>query len=623
MAVYYIDPHTTTNGTGTFASPWSLASSSRTGLASGDEIRILGVALTDLLTATTYAADITDNRSITITSGGSLGADFSANDIVYFPDKDTFGRVVSVSTNQIFFSSTSSQYALPWDDTSSGQTGVTVRRVDRTAYPASSTSATITLINDATVYSNLTISDCWTDAVTRVTDGTVKTLIYCSTTSATFNILVCNSVTKSSSGNVLNLQNTHAVGAQSTGISPLNVTFSYSNSILNINQIFAPGSSSIMVGTTSTPVENAEINITTFNCGACFSMVIGNSNSINVDSLILRNDCGNCLNSVSTAIAYADNLSATFQKITSYSASFLFLFSVAKRITLHIESIVDSYSNITSMTSLLSGIGKVSISYGSTFNLYANKRASTITSSPVGVIVDGPTDVFNSKSYAPALTLPTGWSTPSTKYNIRNYISDTTGTSYFTDSQSFSKSPAICELSLAENSGLSVLPSISLNQNLLITFRNGDDPIEILGTGSQYLSPGDSQSPVITTDSSTYQSTSPSLKASLNTYLDAMWSNEAKAIKNIKIPVTSGVSYTVTGYVRTDDSAYVNGDCVVSVFFNDTELDTQSMTTACINAWEQFTLTFTASETGEAYLAWEMLFANGSKSIWLSDLSIS
>jgi hypothetical protein len=42
MATYYLNPYTATNGTGTFASPWSASSTTRTGLASGDEIRILG-----------------------------------------------------------------------------------------------------------------------------------------------------------------------------------------------------------------------------------------------------------------------------------------------------------------------------------------------------------------------------------------------------------------------------------------------------------------------------------------------------------------------------------------------------------------------------------------------------
>jgi hypothetical protein len=69
---------------------WSLSSTTRTGLASGDEIRILGVALTSLLTATSYTATVASRATLTITAGGGLGADWALYDVCYIQELDVF-----------------------------------------------------------------------------------------------------------------------------------------------------------------------------------------------------------------------------------------------------------------------------------------------------------------------------------------------------------------------------------------------------------------------------------------------------------------------------------------------------------------------------------------------------
>ena len=61
MAIYWLDPHiSTTGGTGTFASPYSIASATRAAFSPGDELRVKSVLLTNLLTATVYTATATD-----------------------------------------------------------------------------------------------------------------------------------------------------------------------------------------------------------------------------------------------------------------------------------------------------------------------------------------------------------------------------------------------------------------------------------------------------------------------------------------------------------------------------------------------------------------------------------
>jgi hypothetical protein len=108
----------------------------------------------------------------------------------------------------------------------------------------------------------------------------------------------------------------------------------------------------------------------------------------------------------------------------------------------------------------------------------------------------------------------------------------------------------------------------------------------------------------------------------LTSRLSAAWANKPEAIKTIKIPAVAGVSRTVTGYVRNTVPSFANGDLRMSIVLGDTLITYQDMTTASNNAWEQFTLTFTPSITGEYSLLWEMYYA-GSGSMWLDDLSIT
>jgi hypothetical protein len=92
--------------------------------------------------------------------------------------------------------------------------------------------------------------------------------------------------------------------------------------------------------------------------------------------------------------------------------------------------------------------------------------------------------------------------------------------------------------------------------------------------------------------------------------------------KNIKIPVVAGTAYTISGYIRTDQTTFTDGHCIVALTDGFTTTNSQSMTTACINAWEQFTMTYTATLTQEINLAISMKFSAGAKSFWIDDLTI-
>jgi hypothetical protein len=93
-------------------------------------------------------------------------------------------------------------------------------------------------------------------------------------------------------------------------------------------------------------------------------------------------------------------------------------------------------------------------------------------------------------------------------------------------------------------------------------------------------------------------------------------------VKTIKIPVVSGTTYTISGYIRTDQTTFTNGQCVVALSNGFSTINSQSMTTACIGAWEQFSFSYTAPITQELLLAVRMQFSAGAKAFWIDDITI-
>lgn len=609
MAIYYIDPHTTTNGTGTWASPWSLSSTTRTGLAANDEIRIKGIALTSLLTATSYTATVTSNYQLTITAGGGLGADWVAGNVGYLPAFDTFFKVYAVATNVIsIYTSTSMLPIENWSTTS-----LTVRRVDTTTYPAGTTGNYN--IGSPTALNGITVSDCWTDATTRVTDGSVKTLFNTSNTSTNALYLDYAGTTGALTGWTVNLQNTHAVCGTGTSTGYVITYVNSSGSTYNLGQVHSWGSSGtgLIFGTN---VNNATVNITHyFNYyGLGSTNFTGQGNTVNITNF-------SCYTTELFGSAIGSNSPNNTLNITNFffnsaANAALFSFNNSAKTTINITGTIDQYG-ATAATYITSGYGDVTVNIGSSVIYYYNKRGSTKANSWTGFCSYAGGAFVGNKMLLPVVNCSNSWTTSAT-YNVTTSISQS--------SYSLSGLPSTVNIEFPTNSLTTNTPNgYNGNVNILVTYKNGTDPKEILGIfGTGLSSTTTSPSfPNVTKDATVYRTAGPSLKSLLTTRNAIYWNTNAKATKTIKIPVTGGVSYTVSGYIRTDNSAYVDNDCRVGIYYNNAELVGQNMTTSCINAWEQFTLTFTPAETCEVVLAWSMYYRTGAKSFWLDDLNIA
>ena len=621
MAIYYIDPMGTVNGTGTFASPWVLGTSTRSGLVSGDEIRILGTSLASLLTATTYTATVTNSTTLTLAAGG--GSAWSAGSLGYLPAFDTFFRVLTVTGDVLGVHGSS---ILPINDSS--VTSTTVRIFD-TVNNIIPTRAICYIGGTSTNLSNITVSDCWVDATTRVTDGTVKTLIS-GTTNSNINVyfdITTRSNTNACTGWTLNLQNTHVIsGGVTSGASSISGYFQTDNSVYNIKQIYSTGASPThRIGYSGVGSTGLTLNITHLSSGGLSTNCQTQDLVFNIlnfygyasDYLFAASALTNCNNYV---------ISIDYLGAAVVNGGYLIYTGSCGKGIINLNSLSDLWS-ASQYTGLIGGgFGEVSLNVAAGYQLKYNRKVSTQTTLSRGY--GGPSQANNiGKMVVPAVNNLAGL-TLTYPYYFGNF-------SFFPGSANSEinyKVPSIMEFvcPVTLNAAAALPNSYTYNINVLVTYKDGSEPIEILGIFQPLTSNNISANtcPQVTLDTVVYRTTGPSLKAYLPTRSSTIWrastaSPNAKAFKNIKIPVTAGTSYTITGYVRTDDAAYLAGDCRISIVFNNAELVGQNMTTACINAWEQFTLTFTATQTCEMQFVWEMYYSNGAKSYWLDDLTIS
>ena len=622
MAIYYINPHTTTNGTGTYASPWSFNSATRTGLAAGDEIRIMGVALTSLLTATSYTATVTSQYQLTITAGGGLGADWAVNDIGYLPAYDTFFRVYAVSTNVISgYTTTSLLPIYNWSTTS-----LTVRRVDIATYPASTTASPAYF---GTPVNNLTITDCWTSATTRVTDGTVKSLINYGASSATLNLQTV--ATTLVSGLSADCPNTAAVayGVSSTSAGWIYLVNYASSSTITFGQIYGWGSgglSTLTNGSTTNPVSNTTINIThlaafypigsnTLN-GTNITINITHATYSNIDYLVSSPGNSTCgINGTNNTINITN-----IHCFSSGSVTAPLVLDAASNFTYSLTGTVDMYSNL-SLTAICAGYMSATVTIGPSVIYYYNKRVSTLSTVANLISHNYTPTITNTTAYLPDVTVNNGWTVSNKSVWTVSMIPYASQTATL---------PSEFTLSVGKSSDItSGYPYVASGTNTIVMFRNGDAPYEVLGVLNAGASSALTASylPQITTDATVYRTTGPSLKSYLASRQTSLWGNStqriARAFKTIKVPCVSGTSYTISGYTRTDDAAYVNGDLRVAVYLNNVEITGQDMTTASYNAWESFTLTFTAAQTAEYIFAMKMYYETGAKSYWLDDFTIA
>jgi hypothetical protein len=674
MAIYYIDPHTTTNGTGTWASPFSFGTNNSTTFTDGDEIRIKGVALTDLLIGSTYSATITD--SITYNATG-LGTAATAHDLWYVSEMDCFVVVYDTPTaDTIRIGSNSTTFGLiPADDWTPGTT-YTLQKVDTSTYGRFSTSISAYFVYNQD-YDNITVSDCWVDVggtPTRVTDGSVKTILSqasgggtggtSDTTlffgpSATFLSISRYRTSNCAYGWTVNLNNTHILPGRGNN-SVIWSRIGGVNHTVYINQLGgaaymppSPSQGSAWGGLVTYMFLDSTVNIATMQNTIFPVFNVLDNCTFNIG--FMSGISGAFTSGSYDANAVASNITFNITNVSLKTFDYVGLNPyIPERVgfinsTLNITGNIDIFDSMgTNAAFIADAIPNNTYDFSSA-TFYDNRRTNTNPTPAKGLFIlplNSTTGSigFNQFSFPwDNVTLSASYSSVTDGIQYNGSITNPS----YTALQGPLYKPYVFTFTVANNNASNLL---SASNNFATTYRyntlvlrflflDGSDPQEyiiIQNKSAGYTVAEDPRYAMLCTkDATVYRTSGPSLKMYVqNVY--AAWTDVSPTVypssdltyfngftKTIKIPVSAAPT-TVAGYIRSDYASTATGDCRVMILDDKYEVVTyQDMTNASYNSWESFSLNFTPTYAAEYHLAIRNLYPFAGKSFWLDDLTVS
>ena len=635
MAVYYVSPYVATDtGDGSWANPYGLGTTTgRATLVAGDEVRIVAKYISDILTASSYVGNFSTMNTFVVSSGNP--ADWIVGDVAYFPDYGTFARVTTVSGSNITLGASG---VAPIPTRATALSNVTMRRVDSTVAPAQTANNTVHYFGGTTYQqiANVTITDGWVADGTRVTDSTVISL--CRATGASISVCFNQFSGYGATNWTIDLGRTSIMPGTSGGLLLYIPARTCTITVFQIYQS-SNGSSIIAGGSASQTFESVTLNLTHF----CSYTMIGTSLYANSLTFNVTNFyqalAGNLFTAsingttqvpiLACTISLDRYIAGSIQTINGKATALIVQDLVMCEFTMNIQTMFITYTATTAASTVFSQCyGDYYITFGAGFQFL--NGATYQTSFQYKFLRQSQRDLGGGTSQLviPTIQTPTGFT-----FTAGNYVGLESSSRLFGTTspanQMFGDQPQVFKVIVppeAITSTPKYAPEWSANRpiNLLIVSKTDvGSPLEYMGFDSTLGETiiGSASIPKVQLDAAVYRTAGPSLQAALTTMssnFSGRWTR-----KTIKLPVTSGQSYTVTGWIRSNDTAFADGDCVMKVMLNATQLASQSMTTAARNAWEQFTLTFTAPYTGEAALVWQMRWYLGNKSMWLDDLTIT
>ncbi len=678
MAVYWLDPLTTTNGTGTYASPFSYSSTgNRSTLVDGDELRI----------KSNYTSNILDSESDTVILGqtnqspiypweaevqGTPNISWANGDIAYFPAYDTFIRVTNVTTasnsNTLLKCPSNTMFPIPLTATGN----ITVKRVASSYTTPSMNSSRFyffaSIPNSGFNGNTYSITDGWVSETLRVTDGTAVSLFDNRHTSnpsfrPTSELSHTSSTAPSQTLDTLNvnMHNSVILGPNSNSTRSTEITIN-TNSNFNFKQLWLGG------GNTSSPrfqsvcayPTDVTVNIDHLHIYGGNSIGVGHgyvggtiedafiSNiTYNVDKIysyyLITGVAGtNAYRNVSTYppsnLTFDYNENHCYSIVLTSTVPAILDFSDYNTLTLDLgPCYVSREINTTTNTNynfsriVLKKSSDLSITYKSNYaitSLYGGNSTNLTSFEYRSMFAAGGPSyrrlIHNSQELI-LPTLPTGFSaTNNVNQYFYNIVSSTGNSKRLTQSLN---SPSRDFIKIPDNIDVTKFRTSTIRyareaHNFIFNDRTVSFPE--LG-GRLYRNDGSSvrYQPWVSEDTSMYKTDSPSL----NMYLDTFYFRFSgyDFFHKIMFPVENNVSYTITGSVRTDRSSMSTGDCKILIGDTHGEVTTisNSFTSSSYNGWENFSLSYTAEATGIATVVWDCKFNGDNQNYWLDDLEIS
>lgn len=642
MAIFWFDPNKAAAGTGTFADPYGMLHTNNrpTVVNPGDECRVLGKPLSTLLTATEYTVTVRDFASNSSGSAIKLAntaqyVDFAQYDVVYFPEFDVFMRL-AVTFNASGIATQAQFHEIP---IVCGRDRVTtMRKVDPAQITTSAANAWYLLTNSTTAFPSggVTATDCWINETTRITDGTVKTLLISAGTGS-YQFLVSSVILALTNRQGVTFQrstfdfsNTHILAGRSTNsATSISNYFPYADT--TIKQIFSLGSSGSSVncgGTTTLYAEDSSVTVDTLSTHSTFTLSGDSYFEFTVNKYINGTQYS-LLQSGENFSQYAANAVINIGDVCAGSiGSQLVALTGANNTTYNLNGKGYVWSTGISIPNLIAGGGEFVLNYGPNFEVKTAMNAlvqTNVTNVSTNIVYDSTTAPSSKEDYYNIPALPPGWAFVGTAAFATNM-----------NPQQYRVSPLRAAIRSLNIKNLNV-PTFFIGSSnrwtnvQVISVDNKFEPFEVLGIYNwQYVTIYNHTACFVASkDYQNYHTNAPSLKLELQTYTTNLWNvtngaDKPYSIKNIFIPTVQGQSYTISMQLRTDDTSYVAGDFSVHLCRNDgTVINSNTPTTAFINNYVNVTFTYTAMVSEEIYLAFKMHGYRAGQRYWVSDLVVS
>lgn len=620
MTIYYYDFSASSDGSGTWASPFNGLTEISGAPQDGDEIRVKSHLIADLTDFTFTGSFTIDNTNWSNpyleVSDASL---FTVGDICMSDLTKTCFRVKTIDTvstpNKIFTGTTSCYWPIyDWSITNGS-----FRRIDPAYYPNSyPTNIYMGYATNGFSTNTITVSDGWYSETERVTDKSYMTIIGRAQTS---NSGLSWYLLNYGDGSTVNLTNTCAV-AQWDKDFLIRDVFAYGvNITMNFHQLWGGRyNGGFYPPSTAAQAQNSNCSLTVdylttyygFTGSAAWK---GDGVTLQVNNHFMRSSYMNTRdNSPATNITFIQGNVWTEQNSSTY-----FDYSYSNEWTYQFNGPVESIYNST-MGAFVFGAKHITV--GSGFSISKNHRVpgSEVAQTTLGKGIQQDTVYgmnHNLLSATDRITNNSSLTITQPHYFAFYYQS------YQSNREAAVTAP-INDGSLIFDSSKTTISTTNfpVKASTLVVDRNASAPdeYEVL-QGSYGYSTNFFK---ITKDTSYYKTTSPSLKCYLQTYSSDR--NQLDHVKAINIPVDgdNSTEFTVTGWVKSDAGLFDQDKLKARVVYDGYNNTTQNINITNAEAgWVQFSLAFTPNDKQIAQFQLRMWPKAGAKSVWLSDVAVS